>query len=376
MIVLAVAVVQAILVIALVANLTRRRRAERSLREREARLRLLSNAAPVMLWIAGRDKLCTDFNRPWLEFTGRPIEAELGNGWTEAVHPDDLARCLETYHRAFERRESFRMEYRLRRHDGEYRWFLDAAVPRFLDDGAFAGYVGSAVDITDLRLASDALSNLSQRLMQTHEKERALVARELQEDLCQRMMALTMRLHGLSQAAESRDLEMRHRVEELSGQFADVASAIFTISDQLHSSKLDLLGLAAATRIYCNEVSGLHDVTFQVCPAHRPEDVPKDVALALFRVMQEAVQNALQHSSARRVAVSLLGSPDEIQLEVVDDGVGFDLQAVMKDHAVGLIAMRERLRLVAGQFAVESHPGGGTRISARAPSLSAHARSN
>ena len=126
-----------------------------------------------MMWIAGPDKLCTDVNRPWLDFTGQSIAAVLGTGWTNSVHPSDVSRCLETYHNAFERREAFRMEYRLHRHDGEYRWILDTGAPRFLEDGSFEGYIGSAIDVTDLKLARLALSSLSQRLMQAHEHERA-----------------------------------------------------------------------------------------------------------------------------------------------------------------------------------------------------------
>ena len=124
--------VQAVFVIALLASLVKRRRAERSLRVSEQGFRLLLNAAPVMIWSAGPDKQCTNVNRARLDFTGRPIEAELGDGWTEAVHPDDLRHCREIFTQAFDRREPFRMEYRLRRHDGEYRWILDTGCTGWL----------------------------------------------------------------------------------------------------------------------------------------------------------------------------------------------------------------------------------------------------
>jgi PAS domain S-box-containing protein len=106
--------------------------------------------------MSGPDKQCTFFNKPWLDFTGRPIERELGNGWADGVHPDDLPTCLDTYSSAFDRRDPFKMEYRLRRHDGEYRWVLDEGVPLFSHDGSFAGYIGSCVDITERRHAEDA----------------------------------------------------------------------------------------------------------------------------------------------------------------------------------------------------------------------------
>jgi PAS domain S-box-containing protein len=111
----------------------------------------MANAAPLMIWESGEDKLCTFFNRGWLEFTGRKIDQELGNGWTESVHPDDLADCFETYSSAFDARRPFQMEYRLRRADGQYRWLLDSGVPRFTSSEIFTGYIGSCIDITEIK---------------------------------------------------------------------------------------------------------------------------------------------------------------------------------------------------------------------------------
>jgi len=121
------------------------------LHESEERFRIMANAAPVMIWASGTDKLCTFFSKGWLEFTGKSTKEQLGNGWMAGVHPDDLEGCYATYSSAFDGRRSFQMEYRLRRADGEYRWVLDQGVPRIASGGKFAGYVGSAIDITDLK---------------------------------------------------------------------------------------------------------------------------------------------------------------------------------------------------------------------------------
>jgi PAS domain S-box-containing protein len=143
---------------AVIRDITGRHRAEEAVRESEQHFRLVADTAPALIWMSGTDKRCTYFNNSWLSFTGRSIADELGDGWLAGVHPDDLQRCLETYNRAFDRRERFEMEYRLRRHDGEYRGVFDVGVPRFNHDRSFEGYIGIAIDVTERRRAAEALS--------------------------------------------------------------------------------------------------------------------------------------------------------------------------------------------------------------------------
>jgi PAS domain S-box-containing protein len=169
-------------------DVTERKRAEAELRESEARFRLVSDSAPVLIWMSRTDKLCTYFNKPWLDFTGRSLDRELGNGWAEDVHPEDLQRCLDTYVHAFDRREPFRMNYRLRRHDGEYRWISDIGVPRFNPDGSFAGYIGSCIDVTEQRRAEEQLRHAQADLarvtrMATMGELAAAIAHEVNQPL-------------------------------------------------------------------------------------------------------------------------------------------------------------------------------------------------
>jgi PAS domain S-box-containing protein len=140
------------------ANWIERARAEQESRTSEERFRFLADAAPVMIWMSGTDKLCTWFNKPWLDFVGRSLDRELGKGWTENVHADDFDRCLETYTAAFDARRPFSMEYRLKRRDGKYRWLLDNGVPLYGPEGGFAGYVGSCIDITERREAEESVA--------------------------------------------------------------------------------------------------------------------------------------------------------------------------------------------------------------------------
>jgi two-component system sensor kinase FixL len=136
-------------------DVTKRKIAEEELRESEERFRTVANAAPVMIWMSGTEKLYTFFNKGWLEFTGRTMEQELGNGWSEGIHSDDMEHCLKIYGSSFDAWQPFTMEYRLRRNDGEYRWVLDSGTPRFASDGAFLGYIGSCFDITERKLAEE-----------------------------------------------------------------------------------------------------------------------------------------------------------------------------------------------------------------------------
>src|SRR5438876_2386713 len=145
-------------------DVTRRKLGEAALLESEVRFRTMANTAPVLIWMSGLDKRCTFFNKPWLEFTGRTLEQELGNGWAEGVHPDDFQSCLKTYAEAFDARQPFVMRYRLRRHDGEYRWVSDSGVPRYDAQKNFAGYIGSCMDITELIKKKQDLSESEERM--------------------------------------------------------------------------------------------------------------------------------------------------------------------------------------------------------------------
>jgi PAS domain S-box-containing protein len=362
-----VILVQAVAICALLWQRARRRKTEAELRESEGRFRLVASTAPVMIWMSGTDKLCTYFNQPWLEFTGRSLQEELGNGWVEGVHAGDLESCLDTYSAAFDRRAPFQIEYRLRRHDGEYRWILDYGVPRFNADGSFAGYIGSASDVTERKVAAEALSSVSRKLIEAHEEERTWIARELHDDVNQRLALLAVTLDVVKRDLPAAATGTRQSIGQVSGQVKDLGIDIQALSHRLHSSKLQYLGLAAACRGFCREISERQSVEIEFYSDSLPTNLSKEISLCLFRVLQEALQNASKYSGVREFQVSLKAASNEVELSVHDSGCGFDPEKAISGQGLGLTSMRERLKLVDGQLSINSKPGRGTTIHARVP---------
>ncbi len=351
----------------LAADVTARKRAVATLRESEERFRLVANAAPVMIWMSGVNKLCTYLNQGWLEFTGQSLRKEKGNGWGEGIHPEDLAASLETYEQAFDRRETFQMQYRLRRHDGEYRWVFDQGVPRFDVDGSFAGYIGSCVDITERKWAEEALAIMSRKLHGAQEQERARIARELHDDVNQRLALLSVEIQRMKEANPITYGELRSRMDELGKRTSDISAVVQSLSHELHSSKLEYFGLVSAMKSFCNEFADKHKVEIDFSSEGIPSDVPPEVSLCLFRVMQEGLHNALKHSGVKFFEVKLNQLPTEIHLTVRDFGKGFEPELAKDTPGLGLVSMQERVRLVKGTISITSRPLSGTEINVRIP---------
>jgi PAS domain S-box-containing protein len=348
-------------------NALRRKRADEVLRESEGRFRLVADNAPALIWMAGTDKLYTFFNKGWLDFTGRSMEQELGEGWASGVHPDDLERCLGIYSRAFDAQADFEMEYRLQRFDGEYRWIVDYGAPRFESNGTFRGYIGSCIDITDRKLSETSLRELSGRLIHAQEEERTRIARELHDDLSQRMALLSISLEQFEQGIPDLSSEARQQLHDIAEVATEVSSSVHDLSHQLHPPKLDILGLVVSLQGLCREFSGQHKLQVQFDHSDVPIQIPKDVTLCLFRIVQEALRNVVKHSGAAEAKVELSSHDDGIDLCISDSGVGFDPESVKGESGLGLVSIRERLRLVGGHLVVESEPSHGTRIRVRVP---------
>jgi PAS domain S-box-containing protein len=346
-------------------DITERKRAEEAIRESEHRFRLVADSAPVMIWMSGVDRRPTYFNRLWQIFTGQS-ETDLTNDLARIVHPEDYQKCHEIYCKEFDQRQPFKKECRLRRHDGQYRWMVDIGVPRFHEDGSFAGYIGSCVDITEQKLAEESLSSMSGQLIEAQELERTRIARELHDDISQRLA-----LVAISLDRHSRDLhstkETRAVTRTATKQISELVTDIHMISHRLHSSKLDTVGLAAAAAGFCRELSEQKNIAIDFqCDGIRT-DLPEAIGLCMFRVLQEALQNAARHSGADHFEVRLSDCLNQIILTISDEGRGFDHERALKGSGLGLVGMMERLKLVNGELSIDARPRGGTTIRASVP---------
>jgi signal transduction histidine kinase len=198
--------------------------------------------------------------------------------------------------------------------------------------------------------------------------------RELPDDINQRIALLTVQLRQWTKHRSSSEANVLEHIGSVCEQLTDLGKDIQALSHRLHSSKLEYLGIGVAAGSFCKELSEQQQVEIEFSQTRIPHSLPKEIALCLFRVLQEALQNAVKHSGERYFRVELHGTSSEIQLTVSDLGIGFDQQVATGHSGIGLISMRERLKLVDGEFSINSKPGGGTTIRARIPIMEHLAR--
>jgi PAS domain S-box-containing protein len=222
-------------------------------------------------------------------------------------------------------------------------------------------------DITERKRAEEALATVSRRLIEAQEQERTRIARELHDDIVQRLALLAIRLEQLQQSSPDLPAEVCSRMVDLGKQTSEITNDIQSLSHELHSAKLEYLGLAAAMNGFCREFGERQKVEVDFKTHDLPGFLPPDFSLCFFRVLQEALRNAAKHSGARHFEVRLWGTPGEVHLTVRDSGAGFDTKAAKEGPGLGLISMAERIKLLNGTFSIESQPQCGTTIHAGLP---------
>lgn len=341
-------------------DITLQKQVEQALRESEQRFRVITDASPIMVWMAGPDKLCYYFNKGWLDFVGRTLEQESGNGWAENVHPEDIDRCLQVYVRNFEARLPFEMEYRMRHHTGQYRWILDRGVPRCAPDGTFEGYVGGCLDIHDQKEAAEKIriADDMTRLMKAQDEERRRIARELHDSAGQTLAVLGMSLAQLIHRAEGTAPELAREGKKIEAMVQQLHREIRTTSYLLHPPLLDECGLASALKLYVEGLSERSHVAITLDVADDVGRLPSDVELAIFRLVQECLTNIYRHSGSQTALIRVRRRGESVQIEVQDHGKGISperlLEIQSRGSGVGIRGIRERIRQFHGEMKIES----------------------
>ncbi len=358
--------IETVLIVLLVANRVKRRRAEQALRESEERLSLATGAADIGVWMWDMARNHVWATENWCRMFGfLPATALRLETVMERIHPNDRTTVEHAVRRAIEERTDYVGEYRVVLPDGTQRWI--AARGR-LDTGSGAKrarLLGASVDITERKRMEEAARDLSGRLITAQERERARLARELHDDITQRLARLAIDVGRCEQGtAELTPAEMAREVREGLVRLSDDVHAL---SYRLHPSVLEDLGLATALQAEGERFTRCESIPVGVKLRDIPESLPRESALCLFRVAQEALRNVARHARARMVEVALRSLDGGLQLAVRDDGRGFD-PAVQGAHpSLGLASMRERVHLLAGELDIESAPGHGTTVVAWVP---------
>ena len=281
------------------------------------------------------------------------------------VHPDDCERVLALRRNDPQQDQASDFEFRMLAKDQHIVWFRNLTEVVETND-VCCRMRGLMIDITDRKLAEVSLRELSGRLISAQEEERSRVARELHDDVNQRIAVLSIQLEQLQQDLQ-KSFELSQRFQNLQQLAQEISNDVQRLSYRLHPSKLDHLGLGPAVKSLCAELKEKGKLQIEFQQSRLPSSIPQDVTLCVFRIAQEALRNCVKHSGARAVEVRLEKTNDEIHLTVSDNGCGFEPESELTRKGLGFISMRERLRLVDGCMQIHSKPLRGTRIEVSVP---------
>ena len=349
-------------------DITERKRQETIMRNSEERFRLAAHAGKMFAyeWNAATDVIVRSAESA--QILGLDVSARLtGEEALSRVHPEDRERLAAALVALCPDKPYLRVSYRILRADNSLIWVDRHSIAHFDEQGRVARIVGMIADITERKRAEEAVTNARKRSVEAQEQERTRIARELHDDIGQRLALLTVELEQLQRNTPDLSPRVRARLGELRNEALEMGSDLQTLSHELHSAKLEYLGIATVARSFCREFAVKHGVEIDCQTSDLPGPLPPSVSLCLFRVLQESLHNSLKHSGVESFQVRLWGTSDEIHLTVSDSGTGFDSEAARENRGLGLVSMEERLELLNGTFSIESQPNRGTTIHARVP---------
>jgi PAS domain S-box-containing protein len=354
----------------LLASAIARHRADEQLRLGEERYALASIAGRVGVWdwnLETNEIYVDPKLKAMLGFEDHEIQNHIDD-WGSKVHPDDAELVMvEATNHLDGLTQRYEVEHRMIHKDGSIRWFLARGTAIRDENGKPYRVTGTDTDITEQKLAREAIVDLGGRLINAQEDERGRIARELHDDVSQRLALLAVDLELTGQSPPSTEEELAKRMLELSHRVKELSSDLHHLSYRLHPRSLERLGLSVAIKSLCREISEQQTIQIQFTENNVPETIPDDAALCLYRVAQESLQNVVKHSKAKSAQVMLEVESKNIRLVVSDGGVGFDVEEVRGRNGLGIISMRERLRAIEGRLTIRSQPDEGTHIEAFVP---------
>jgi PAS domain S-box-containing protein len=344
---------------------------EAALRASEERMTLAADAARVGMWIgdlAGKHIWVTDKCR---ELFGLQSKGEVTyEDFVQRIHPEDRAARARAIEQAAKTGSAYTAEYRVLLPDGAVRWIVSRGRVEGSDSSQPIRMLGVCLDVSERREAESAARELSGRLIHAQEDERRRIARDLHDDLTQRLAILSVELELLGRVEPGGDAGAEAR--RMAGQLREVSADVHKLAYQLHPAKLDQLGLVTTARSWCRDLSQQSGLTIDFSAEHVPPDLSPDVSLCLYRIIQESLHNVVRHSHSTAARVELVGEGDDLRLTVTDEGQGFDVHEARRTGGLGLLSMQERMRLLHGTMAVYSTPGHGASVEASVPLLRSH----
>ena len=350
-------------------DISERVRSERALRESEERLRVALQAGRMYAyeWDVATDQVVRSEEYTTVLGLAAGEKSLSRQELAAKIHPADRDKFDASIASLTPGDPIAHASYRVLRSDGSVVWLDKIGRAYFDTEGKMVRMFGIVADITERKMAEDALSSVSRKLIEAQEKERTRIARELHDDIAQRFVLLAVELEQIKQDLPTSFADAGRRIEQVRKRITEISSDVQSISHNLHSSKLEYLGLVAAMKSFCTEFAEQQNAKVDFSQDRIPYRVPYETSLCLFRVLQESLHNAAKHSGRRHFEVELRGGSSEICLSVRDSGCGFNSDAARKGRGLGLTSMEERLKAVDGALSINSQPSRGTTVRARVP---------